>query len=353
MTEKPLTIYDVAQAAGVSIKTISRVLNNEPGVSPATRQKILDVVQRLDYRPSRAARSLASQRSYFIALIFDEGATEIVPDVQRGITAAAGARHYHLIAEAVDHRAANLETSVQAMLASSRPDGVLLIPPVSENAAVLDCLRAAGIPYMRLSSRQLPGEHRTLTFDERAAAADMTRHLIDLGHRRIAFIRESHSVQGWSLRYSGYCDALEAAGIAVDPKLVESAESSFTSGMHSAMLLLGVGARPSAILAFSDEVALGVLSVANRLGIEVPDQLSVSGFGDSPLSRIVWPALTTVCLPFEEMAGHATDLLLTDPALAELQPPFSHRLELRGTTARIADPAKSAMDTSSVVADRG
>jgi len=332
MSGKRATIYDVATAAGVAIKTVSRVVNKESGVSERTRQRVEEVIVRLDYRPNRDARSLASAQSYFLALLFDEDQPDLVPEVQRGMIAACREGGHHLIAEAIDIRSPNLASSVQALLATSRPDGVLMVPPVADSPELLALLVAANVRHARISAVALPGAHLFLPLEDADAAAAITACLIGNGHRRIACIRCDDGTQAGALRYEGFGRAMAAAGLPIEYTMVESGDGSFSSGMLAASVLINQPAPPTAIFASSDEMALGVLSAANRMRIAVPDQLSVCGFGDTLASRNVWPSLATVGQPVADMAQHAARWLLR----AEVDcPSFAPVVSARDTIAAI------------------
>jgi LacI family transcriptional regulator len=334
----PPTIIDVARKAGVSIKTVSRVLNKEPTVHPDTRAMVLDVVTELNYRPQLSARSLAGARSFLLGLLYDEPSAGFASGLQRGATARCRMADYHLVVEALRVDGADLRARIEHMIAALRPDGVILAPPVCENPAVLATLRASGTPCVLIA----PGHPRGFAhvrMDDMRAAEEITGLMVDLGHTRVGFVRgkaESASER----RQAGYERALRARGLAVDPALVMPGRFEFDSGFEAGRQLLSVVPRPTAIFAANDEMALGVIAAAQRAGLTVPGDLSVAGFDDSRAASLVWPSLTTVRQPLVEMADAAVDMLISGEVKPGLQddPPsrvLPHKLIVRGTTAQL------------------
>ncbi|MEJ6010831.1 LacI family DNA-binding transcriptional regulator [Novosphingobium aquae] len=310
MKSKQATIYEVAAAAGVAIKTVSRVINDETGVSAATREKVREAVRQLSYRPNRDARNLASSRSHFLALVFDEAASQFVIDIEHGIASAAGEQR-HVIVEAVTGSRLAVVEAVEALLTTSRPDCLILLPPVADNAPLIQRLDSRGVRYARLSTRLLGNSSCQVLLDDADAAQKMVQYLVSLGHREIGFIRDKEGPETEDLRLHGYKAGLRNAGISFDPSLVEHGNGSFASGAYAASLLSSNRARPTAVFAASDEMALGVLSFAGRKGLSIPDQLSVCSFGNSNLTQLVWPPLTTVGFSYSLIAQTAVRRLLT------------------------------------------
>lgn len=309
-----VTIHHVAKRAEVSIKTVSRVLNLEPNVRPDTRAKVLAAVEALQYRPNQSARSLAGAKSFLICLFYDNPSPAYVSDVQLGATSRCRQAGYHLIVEPIDSSSAELGRTVRATLSTLKVDGVILTPPVSDNFDVLAALEQSGTPYVRIApDRELERAAR-VHMDDRLAAHDMTERLIAAGHTDIGFIK-GHPDHGAShLRFEGYEAAMRAHGLQVRPERVVQGLFSFASGLAAAELLLAGPDRPTAIFASNDDMALGVIAVAGRVGVSVPGDLSVAGFDDTPSAQIVWPQLTTVRQPIVEMAAAATDLLISGEA---------------------------------------
>ena len=330
------TIKDVSREAGVSIKTVSRVLNKERYVGAATRERVEAAVSALNFRPSLAARSLAGRRSFEVALVCDNPSPYYGFEMQSGICDRCEADGVRLIAQPYDRGSDRLVDDIEALVDTSHLDGLILTPPFSDNAAVLALLASRGIRVVRVSPGADVAATASVFIDDPRAAAEMMAHLLSLGHRRIAHIAGPADHATSAQRREGYRAAMEAAGIGEDPALVVTGGYSFASGVASAETLLDLPAPPTAIFAGSDDMAAGALSVAHRRGIGVPGQVSIAGFGDDALAGFVWPPLTTIRQPVRQLGWHAADLLLRDPAEPAERRELPYRLILRGSTATIS-----------------
>lgn len=327
------TIIDVAQAAGVSIKTVSRVLNREKNVSPETRSHVLAAAASLKYTPNVSARSLAGARSYLIALIYDNPSAAYIADLQSGAFSACRAGGYHLVVEPFDSSGPSVERAVSDLVLKLRTDGLILTPPLSDNVAVLDALDALGAQYVRIAPGAWPERGATVAIDDCAATLEVTRMLLRDGHRRIGFVEGHPGHAASRVRREGFLNAHRDLGVTPDPELIVPGQFSFLSGVEAGVRLLEREDRPSAVFACNDDMALGVMSVANRLGLSMPAQLSVAGFDDTPTARVVWPQLTTVRQPVAQMAATAAGLLIDG---STREGPVSRQLDfeiiLRGST---------------------
>ena len=326
-------IEDVAAAAGVSIKTVSRVFNREPNVREETRLKVEEAARQLKYRPNSSARSLAGRRSYLISLLYDNPSSNYVMEIIEGVLAACEQAHYGLTLRPIDFGRRGHVEAVEALITQYRPDGLVLTPPLTDDAPLLKRLRELGVRYSTISAKR--DTHGVgVTLDERAAVADMMAHVISLGHRRIAHVtgHRSHGARVW--RLAGYLDGLRNAGIEADPDLVMEGEFSFESGIAAARQLLDMDDPPTAIFGANDDTACGVLYEATARGLKVPEQLSVFGFDDTPMSRQVWPSLSTVRQPSRDMGRIAAQQLLT--AIAGHEPgrmvKAPYQLQIRHST---------------------
>ena len=331
------TIHDVAEAAGVSIKTVSRVLNREKNVRADTRERVLEAVEQLNYRPNISARSLASDRSYLIGLLYDNPSAAYVADVQVGALERCRREGYHVIVEACDSESPDAAETVRDLVAQSRLDGVILTPPIGDHPGILKVLEEEGVPFVRIAPETEAPAGSGVRMDDFAAARDMTKELLRLGHKRIGFIK-GHPEHGSSdKRYGGYRQALIDAGIDNPPaEYVKQGYFSYKSGMECAEELLAMEPRPTAIFASNDDMAVAVVAAAHKRGLEVPRDLSVAGFDDTPVARIIWPQLTTVHQPITEMAAVAADLVISAARADRAEKsdnllPYS--LEMRDTTA--------------------
>jgi LacI family transcriptional regulator len=322
------TIIDVAEQAGVSIKTVSRVLNNEAGVQEKTREQVLKVVAALKYRPKLAARSMGGGRSFLIGLLYYDPSAAFVGGVQQGATLRCRESGYHLVVESLHNDSPDIYNQVDRMVSALRPDGMILTPPLCDNPKVLQALRDSDTPFVLLSPGQQQAEQFSVRMDDELAAEEVTNLLISLGHERIGFIKGAPDQAASELRYRGFVRAMQAHDLAVDPSLVWEGNFTFPSGVEGAHKLLSRSVRPTAVFASNDDMALGVLAAAQRLGLNVPADLSIAGFDDSSAASLVWPPLTTVRQPTYEMASVAVEMLIAAKGneAEPVSPQGSHRV---------------------------
>lgn len=332
------TITDVAAQAGVSIKTVSRVMNHEPGVHPETREQVMKVVAALKYRPKLSARSLAGARSFLIGLLYYDPSAAFVGGVQQGATVRCREAGYHLVVESLHDDAPDLAQQVDRMVSALRPDGMILTPPLCDNAQVLKALRDSQTPCVLISPKRDLKGMGSVRMDDAGAAEEITNLLISLGHERIAFIAGAPDQAASALRHQGFLRAMKTHGLAVDPELVLPGDFRFEAGVEAAHRLLSLRVRPTAVFASNDDMALGVLASAQRLGLAVPGDLSIAGFDDSAAAGLVWPALTTVRQPMDEMARVAVEMLIVanrgdaPPPEQSLHRVLQHALVVRAST---------------------
>lgn len=309
MARRP-TIKEVSKLAGVSFKTVSRVLNNEKNVSEETRRRVEQVVAELNFRPSLAARTLAGRKSFQVGLLYDNPSPYYVYHLLAGAQEGCAEHGYRLLTQPVDSAAPGLVADVAALVDETHLDGLILSPPVTENEALLDELDRRGLPYVRIEPGLRRDVGRSVTIDDASAAQEATAHLLAHGHRAIAFIKGPDTHISSIERLKGYRAALDAHGIAFDDALVVAGDYSIDSGRRAAHLLLDRAIPPTAMFAGNDDMAAGALAVAHERGIAVPEQLSIVGFDDSDLAAAVWPPLTTVRQPVHDLARSAAELLL-------------------------------------------
>ncbi|HTG37800.1 LacI family DNA-binding transcriptional regulator [Sphingomonas sp.] len=301
------TIHDVAARAGVSIRTVSRVLNRSPKVNATTRNTVERVIDTLGFVPSLRARALATGRSFLIGLVHDDPNALVLDAVQRGIVAACVARGYEMVVHPAHGTGAPVIEDVTAFARRSRVDGIILLPPVCETPGLAAALT---MPSIAFAAARIPGYPAMLVSNERESAADMARHLLSLGHRRIAMITGPAGMLSAEERRAGFAGALAQAGAPFDPAMVAGGDYGFASGVAAAERLLAGQPRPTAIFASNDVMAAGVLKVAARMGLSVPGALSVAGFDGSALATMLTPALTTVARPLADMAERAAHQLI-------------------------------------------
>ena len=335
------TIHDVAQAAGCSIKTVSRVLNGEPKASPATREKVMAAVAALNYSPNLSARSLSGLRNYMMAFVLGNNPSESLQNeyisaLQVGAVMAAREAGYHLLVEPLGMAAEGFEERARRLIAMPAVDGFIFMPGLADNPVLLELLVQRPGTYVRVSpGRDVPSVPAMVRIDDYQAAFDITCHLLDLGHRRIAFIQGLPGFGSAEARFNAFCAAMAPYG-GHDPALLRSGDYRLASGRQAAESLLSLPEPPTAIFAANDAMALGAMAVAHRFGIRVPDDLSVAGIDDIPMAAAVWPSLTTVRQPLVAMGKAAAHYIIARSEGrhdAALPGTFRHELVARESTA--------------------
>lgn len=304
------TINDVARLAGVSMKTVSRVINNEPTVKKATYDKVMEAVQALQYQPNLAARNLAGTKSYTIAFMYNNPNAYYVIDMQNGLLRACRENGYELLIHplSVDH--VNVDEEIDRLVQHSRIAGLVLTPPFSEMPEVIAKLDAVGVDYVRVISGSSTGESNCVLVDDYNAAVAVTEHLLALGHQHLAFITGGREHQSTAQRLAGFTDTLSKHAITLPSQWLIEGQYSFESGVEGAKQLLAETRKPTAIVACNDEIAAGALFAARLMNFDIPSQLSIVGFENSPFSRQTWPKLTTAGQPNQEIAYQAALSLL-------------------------------------------
>ena len=306
------TIEDVARAAGVSAMTVSRVINQGKNVRESTRAAVLEAIERLNYSPNTAARSLAAGSAAHIGLLYANPSAAYLAQFLIGALHAARSAGVHLVIESCESEDADEQAEVTRRFATSDVEGVVLPPPLSESQPIMAELNAMGIPVVTVAMGAPQQDSLNVRIDDHAAALEMTRYLLALGHRRIGFIKGHPNHIASHDRYRGFCDALTEAGIDAENEPAEQGYFSYRSGLTAGERLLARPDRPTAIFASNDDMAAATISVAHRLGLNVPDDISIVGFDDTALATSVWPELTTVKQPIASMAEAALELLVAD-----------------------------------------
>jgi LacI family transcriptional regulator len=331
------TIVDVANRAGVSIKTVSRVLNNEANVHSETRQAVLEAAGALKYRPKLSARSLAGARSFLVGLLYYAPSAAFVSAIQQGATARCREAGVHLVVESLDTAPGRLEQQVEHMVSTLRVDGMIVTPPLCDNGKVLRVLRRNETRCVLISPDVRRHGLPIVRMDDRRAAAEVVQALVELGHRRIAFVQGDPAQAAALERRAGFEQAMRDAGLSIEAALMRVGDFTFASGLEQGHALLALRKQPSAVFASNDDMALGVMAAARARNVPVPQALSVVGFDDSPAATLVSPALSSVRQPLFEMATAAVDLALA-PSQAGAPTEFvlPHRLMLRESSAPLA-----------------
>jgi LacI family transcriptional regulator len=304
---KVITIHDVARHAGVSPMTVSRVINGESNVREETRVRVAASVAALRYKPNQAARSLATADAIHIGVLYSNPSANYLSEFLLGSLEQSSLSGCQLVIEKCE----GTESQAEAVrrLVKGGIDGVVLPPPLCDSEEALKAVHEAGIGVVLVASGKPAPDHSAISINNFEAARAMTRHLLELGHRRIGFINGHPNQTATGQRFHGYVEAMTEAGLSVDAEQVAQGYFTYRSGLEAAEKLLD-GPRPTAIFASNDDMAAATMAVAHRRGLDVPGDLSITGFDDTPLATTVWPELTTIRQPIAEMAREAVRLLV-------------------------------------------
>ncbi|QZH75688.1 MAG: LacI family DNA-binding transcriptional regulator [Erythrobacter sp.] len=299
------TISDVAREAQCSPMTVSRVINNEASVRGSTRDAVLAAIEKLNYSPNRAARSLAGGEQLRIALLFDNPSSSYLAEFLMGSLEEANRNDTQLIVQGVNEEEGDDGKQLIGKLVEAGIRGFILPPPLCDDQSVLDLIVQNGGIVVAVGPGVASGTGAEVLIDDYQAAYDMTSHIIGLGHKRIGFIIGNPEQVAASRRLNGYRAAMENAGLETDDRLIVQGRFTYRSGMDAAERLLAVDPRPTAIFASNDDMAAATVAVAHRRHLDVPSDITVCGFDDTDLASSIWPELTTIRQPIREMTAWA------------------------------------------------
>ena len=301
-------IFDVAEKAGVSVKTVSRVMNSAEQVRKSTRERVQRAMLELDYNPSHAARELRSARSRSIGMLFGDPGSGFQSRFHHSALQACDEAGYFLAAGLLDESSPDWDRQLSAFLSRTRVRNMIVVPPLSGATALHERLIERGVSFVLVSPAQSSSTIPAVRMDDFAAAHEVTRHLLDLGHRRIGHISGAPDHVSSTLRQEGFVAAmLEHGGQEVRADWIRSGKFKFEPALEAAEELLMSKDRPTAIFASNDEMAAAVYFTASRLGLRVPQDLSVVGFDDVAIARTIWPTLTTIAQPYDAMSRAAVN----------------------------------------------
>jgi LacI family transcriptional regulator len=290
-TPKAVTIQDVAKAAGVSVSTVSRVLNDKDDVSPETYRKVRDVIKESGYTSSLAARSMRSRRTNVVGLIIPDVGDPFSVQVLRGVNRAIAELDYDLIVYTSGSfkkdTSANRERHYVSLLNGSITDGIIVVTPAATTFSTTS-------PVVAVDPNNESPEFPAVIATNRDGALAMMEYLVSLGHRRIGFIGGRPELQSAVRRLQGYEDGLRQANIPIDPELIQVGDFSTERGFICAQRLLSLSDPPTAIFAANDQSAIGAIQAAHQMGLRIPDDLSVVGFDNIPEAGFMSPGLSTV-----------------------------------------------------------
>ena len=322
--KRRVTMGDVARRAKVSSMTVSRVVNGSPKVDDATRAAVLKAINELQFRPNRAARSLASHADPRIGLVCNNPSIAYFSELLIGALLSSGRNVAQLVVDKCPAGDAEAEQKAVRKMVRAGISGMLLTAPASDCAKLIAELHGADVAVVAVATGGFKGHVSCVGIDDFRAAYEMTRHLIRLGHRRIGFIK-GHPCHGSSRRrLDGFAAALRETDAPCEAPRVAQGMYCYRSGLKAAERLLRRAPRPTAIFASNDDMAAGVMTTAHRMGLEVPGDLSVVGFDDTTAAS-VWPALTTIRQPIHDIGSAAIDVIVRN--LRSLR--AGHRPDLR------------------------
>jgi LacI family transcriptional regulator len=335
-----ITIFDVAEASGVSYGTVSRVINNGPHVKAATRARVMDAIDRLGYVINRQAQSLARGQTHVIGLLVPDLGTGYIGEIMRGIDAELDRAGYDLMLFTTHRRAAK-EANYVGSLVQGVVEGLLLVLPRNPED-YLGVLGNRHFPHVLVDHQGVDTNSPAVGATNWQGAFVATEHLINLGHQRIGFITGWMDLGCAQDRLKGYKAALQMHHIPEIPELIYEGDFSQNSGVTAANVLFDLPEPPTAIFASNDMMAMGAMDVIRHRGLRVPDDISIVGFDNIPQAAMVYPPLTTVQQPLEQMGRVATQVLLgllTSPEKQITHLELPTELIVRSSTSRCKDRA--------------
>ena len=350
MARTSVTIKDVAREARVSVATVSRALNGHENVAESVRQQVLATADRLRYQPHAAARSLSSRRTQTIGVVLPDLYGEFFSELIRGIDQVARARRQHLLVSSYHGLPEEQGEALRAM--RGRVDGLLVLSPYTDRPGFLVDNLPSSLPVVLINTDVQEAAYPALTIDNYSAAVAMVEHLVQAGHRRIAFIGGPEGNFDARERLRGYRDAMAELLPQTQPEVLQG-DFREASGERAGRALLA-GTLPDAVFAANDMMALGCLYAFNEAGVRVPQDIALAGFDDIPLARFVHPSLTTMRVSIAELGAKALKRLLaqieageaTEAELHVLMPELVVRQSSAGKREAAAAPSKKKRSSS-------
>lgn len=319
--------------AGVSKKTVSRVINDSPLVRGETREAVKAVILETGFAPDPQARGLAFRKAFLVGLIYDNPNPQHTVSHQQGLLDAFAGSGLELIVRPVDRNSPRLLADMRSFIERQKPFGVVLPSPVSENEELVALLKELGCRYVRIASVPLDEPDRMVVSHDGEGAAQAARHLADLGHTRIALISGPPNFRSSNERRKGFEQGLAERGLSLDPKLVRQGGYTYESGVAAARELFALKPRPTAIFALNDEMAAGAYTSAHEAGLTIPADISVVGFDDAPIATRLWPPMTSVRLPLRDMGRIAGEMIAPGGRSRQMSHDVQPELIVRTSTA--------------------
>ncbi len=334
-----VTMKDVAERAGVSLMTVSRVLNQTAAVSPDTRKRVEQAVKDLNYRPNLGARRLAGGRSMFVGLLYHNPSPGYLSKVLAGGLNACRRFGHHLVLEDFGQSAPYRDPKISVgSLNLVDLDGLIVTPPLSVHQPFMDVLKAERLPIVSIAPADIHEEGLHIAMDDAQAVEELVDYIAKSGHRRIAFIKGPDSHAASHHRLQGYRRGIKKNDLPISEALMRQGDFTYRSGLVTGQSLMDLDVRPTAIIASNDDMAAGVIGAAHMLGYSVPGDVSVAGFDDIELATTIWPELTTVRQPIAAMTSQAVALLTAylhndAKAIEQNRRLLSHEIIVRGSVA--------------------
>jgi LacI family transcriptional regulator len=310
-----VTMHEVAKHVGVSPMTVSRVISGDANVRAETLRRVREAIKELGYTPNVAARNLAKAATVHIGLLYNNPSAAYLNELLVGVLEQSSHAGCQIVLEKCGAR--NERAAIERLLRDGM-GGVILPPPLSDSKVALAALRAARIPFIAVATGRPEAAGLSVRINDFEAAAAMTRYLLSLGHKNIGFIVGAPNQTASVQRQAGFKAALHEAGVPLHSEWVKHGSFTYRSGLTAAEQILSSAHRPTAIFASNDDMAAAAIAVAHRVRLDVPKDLTIVGFDDTPLAATIWPALTTVRQPVAAMAKKAVELLLEEIRLRRL-----------------------------------
>lgn len=304
-----ITIRDVAKKADCSIKTVSRVVNDEPHVRPDLRERVLAAIQETGYSPNLSARRLVQQRSYSICLLLHESGS-FQASLLSKVLDVSYEGDYDIMVQTYYPSFSRSRKKISTLIQHNRIDGLITTPPCDSDPFLNELISKSGLPLVHIAPFNPTGGTPYVSAEDFTGAYQMTERLIQMGHERIGLLLGHRNQRPGLDRMFGYRAALEKYELNPDESLQVDSENNFAGGAWAARILLKLDNPPTAMFALSDEAAAGALFVLNEHGIEVPKQMALAAFGDLGISEQIWPGISVVQYPVESMVENAIEMLI-------------------------------------------
>lgn len=309
-TKRRATINDIAEIAGVSKRTVSRIVNKSPDVREKTREEVRQIIDIVGFQPDPQARGLAFRHSFLVGMIYGNPNPQYVLNLQQGILDGLAHSDHELVVHPTDRKSPNYLEKARAFIERQKLFGVVLTPSVAEDEAFSSMIQDLDCRYVRIAALSLDDDRQMIVTHDQKGARLVALHLANLGHTRIGFIAGLKEFLSASERHAGFSDGLAECGLSLSEDYIVRGDFTFRSGVKAAEKLLSMKNRPTAIFAANDEMAAGALLAIRMAGLRAPDNISVVGFDDFHIAETVWPRLTTIHSPTRKIGQMAANLLL-------------------------------------------